>query len=343
MSEENKKVVDEQASAATAKQEPVYAKRTAPTAPKKYKKSRLSYERRKGLYGYGFLALWFIGAIYFFIIPVIMSVYYSFNDVKMIAPHPGESFAPYLQTTWTGIDNYKEAFTSSPNYVPKLLESLKDVAMKVPIIVIFSLFAAVLLNQKFKGRTAVRAIFFLPVLIATGPVMSVINGDMLNQGVSGASQFSALFKTDLVTSFLQFMGIYNLSETLTSFITTITSDVFNLIWNSGVQILIFLAALQTIPTSAREAANMEGATAWEFFWKITFPYVSPMILANIVYTVIDCFTDSSNSVMQLVMQKRDSWDFGTMAAMAWIYFGIVAICLVIITVIINKLIHYEVD
>ncbi|MGN0660257.1 MAG: carbohydrate ABC transporter permease [Oscillospiraceae bacterium] len=334
MSEKEIKTVSEEASAA-ANAEPVYAKRATPKKPAKMKKSRISYERKKGLYGYGFIALWFIGAVYFFIIPVIMSIYYSFNDVTLQAPD--------LVAKWCGIENYKNAFVDSATYVPKLLSSLQDVALKVPIIVIFSLFAAVLLNQKFKGRTVVRAIFFLPVLIATGPVMSVINGDMLNQGVSGASQFSSLFKTDLVTEFLQFMGIYNLSETLTTFITTITSDVFNLIWNSGVQILIFLAALQTIPTSAREAANMEGATAWEFFWKITFPYVSPMILANIIYTVIDCFTDASNPVMQLVTQKSNSWDFGYSAAMAWIYFGIIAICLVIISVVITKLVHYEVD
>lgn len=334
MSEKEIKTVSEEASAA-ANAEPVYAKRATPKKPVKMKKSRISYERKKGLYGYGFIALWFIGAVYFFIIPVIMSIYYSFNDVTLQAPD--------LVAKWCGIENYKNAFVDSATYVPKLLSSLQDVALKVPIIVIFSLFAAVLLNQKFKGRTVVRAIFFLPVLIATGPVMSVINGDMLNQGVSGASQFSSLFKTDLVTEFLQFMGIYNLSETLTTFITTITSDVFNLIWNSGVQILIFLAALQTIPTSAREAANMEGATAWEFFWKITFPYVSPMILANIIYTVIDCFTDASNPVMQLVTQKSNSWDFGYSAAMAWIYFGIIAICLVIISVVITKLVHYEVD
>lgn len=306
-------------------------------ATKKPKKSRLSYERRKGLYGYGFIAIWLIGAVYFFIIPVIMSIYYSFNDVTMQAPD--------LILKWVGTDNYVKALASNATYVEKLLNSLKDVGTKVIVILIISLFSAVLLNQKFRGRTIVRSIFFLPVLIATGPVMSVINGDMLKQGgaVSNAAQFSTLFKTNLVDSFLEFMGITNISETLSTMLTTITSDIFNLMWNSGVQILIFLAALQTIPTSAREAANMEGATAWEFFWKITFPYVSPMILVNVVYTVIDCFTDSSNTVMQQIQQFSNSWDFGQSAAMAWIYFGIVAVCLAILSLIITKLVHYEVE
>ena len=146
---------------------------------------------------------------------------------------------------------------------------------------IFSLFIAVILNQKFRGRTLARAVFFLPVLIATGPVISVINGDMTSQGVSDAAQFSTLFKTDLVTELMEFLGIYNLNQTFTDIIKDITSGVLNLVWNSGIQILIFLSALQTIPPSAKEAASIEGATAWEFFWKITFPYISPMILSNL--------------------------------------------------------------
>lgn len=309
------------------------------SAPTKIKKARFSYERKKGLYGYGFLGIWIVGAIYFFLIPVVMSLYYSFNDV-----HYSQELKEFT-INWCGMSNYINAFTSHPLYTEKLILALEDVLFKVPVILVFSLFVAVLINQKFKGRTLVRAIFFLPVLIATGPVMSVINGEMVaTAGTSGgADQFSSLFQTDLVDSFLQFIGIYGISESMTNMITTITSDVLNLAWNSGVQILIFLAALQTIPTSAREAANMEGATAWEFFWKITFPYVSPMILVNIIYTVVDCFTDSSNRVMKLVLEKSSDWDFGYSAAMAWVYFGIILVALGIVTVVLSKLIHYEVD
>ena len=332
MSEIDKQTVNE---TVTASPETQYVQR--PTIKKKAeKKARLSYERKKGLYGYGFLAIWIVGAVYFFLIPVIMSLYYSFNDVNLAGNN--------LNVVWCGLKNYINAFTSHPQYAEKLASSLLEVLEKVPIILVFSLFAAVLINQKFKGRTLVRAIFFLPVLIATGPVMSVINGEMVAaSGAQSADQFSSLFETNLVDSFLEFIGIYGISDSMTNMITTITSDVLNLAWNSGVQILIFLAALQTIPTSAREAANMEGATAWEFFWKITFPYVSPMILVNIVYTIVDCFTDSSNKVMQIVLERSSAWDFGYSAAMAWIYFGIVLVCLGIITVVLNKLIHYEVD
>lgn len=322
---------------AVSASEDVFAKRPS-FAPTKIKKARFSYERKKGLYGYGFLIPWIIGAVYFFLVPVVMSMVYSFNVVKY------DSASKVFTQTWCGLQNYVNCFTSHPLYSQKLSEALIEVLEKVPIILVFSLFAAVLINQKFKGRTLVRAIFFLPVLIATGPVMSVINGEMVSaSGAASADQFSSLFQTDLVDSFLEFIGIYGISQSMTDLITSITSDVLNLAWNSGVQILIFLAALQTIPTSAREAAHMEGATAWEFFWKITFPYVSPMILVNIIYTVIDCFTDSSNRVMKLVLEKSSEWAFGYMSAMAWIYFGIILAALGVVTVVLSKLIHYEVD
>lgn len=301
----------------------------------KPKKLRISYERKKGLYGYGFISLWLIGTIYFFIIPIVKSIYYSFHKTQLEAGK--------LDLTFIGLDNFNEALFKSPTYIPALSASLTEVWQRVIIIVIFSLFIAVLLNQKFKGRVVARAIFFLPVIIATGPVIGIINGDMVNQGVQGAEQFNTLFETDLVGKLMEFIGIYNISEQLTDTIQTITSDIFNLVWNSGVQILIFLAALQTIPTAAREAAEVEGATAWEYFWKITFPYVSPMILANIIYTVIDCFTDPNNEVMRMVVSMKDQWNFGYMSAIAWIYFAIVGVALAIVILIVSKLVHYEVD
>jgi ABC-type sugar transport system permease subunit len=216
-------------------------------------------------------------------------------------------------------------------------------ATQVPVVMLFSLFIALLLNQKFRGRTLARAVFFLPVLVATGPVIAVIRGDISTNGISGAEQFSALFQTDLVDELLSFLGIYNLSEELTTFIETITSDIFNLIWAAGIQILIFLAALQQIPTSAKEAASMEGATGWEFFWKITFPMISPMILANLIYTVIDTFVDSENPVMEIVMTQSRELNYGLSAAMAWIYFAIVAVALGIIVLIVSKFVFYEND
>ncbi|NLZ47069.1 MAG: sugar ABC transporter permease [Clostridiales bacterium] len=306
------------------------------TPPKSVKRSKISYERRKGLYGYGFIGLWLIGTIYFFILPTINSLIYSFNKT---APKTG-----YMEKTFIGLENYVNAVVNDSNYTQNLTSVLGEVALKTPLIIIFSIFVAIILNQKFKGRTFARAVFFLPVIIATGPVFDIINGNMNTGGYAGgAEQFSTLFETDLVNQLLSFLGIYNISESVTNIITTLTDSIFNLIWNAGIQILLFIAALQNIPHSAKEAAQMEGATSWEFFWKITIPYISPMILASLVYTVVDSFVDPTNAVMQQVTTQASSWKHGYSAAMAWFYFGIVAIVLAIIVLIVNKFVYYEVE
>lgn len=322
-------------------------RRQKPHEEKKIKKSHISYERKKGLYGYGFLALWIVGTIYMFIIPLIQSVWYSlcFTDLvsdKAKMEQYGMS-APGIYTEWNNFDNYKAAFLTDQKFLPNLTSSLSEMLPKTAMILVFSLFVALLLNQKFKGRTLCRAIFFLPVLIATGPVLAVINGDMLSQGISDASQFSSLFKADLIDELLEFLGMNNVSQQLTETIQGMTSDILNLVWNSGIQILIFLSALQGIPVSAKEAASMEGATGWEFFWKITFPTISPMILANLIYTVIDAFVDSENPVMQQVMAQATAWNHGFSAALAWIYFAIVAVALAIIMGIASRFVFYQVD
>ena len=215
--------------------------------------------------------------------------------------------------------------------------------LKTPLILIFSLFIAVILNQKFKGRSLARAIFFLPVIIATGPVFSIINGDISNTGNTSAGQFSTMFSSNLVDKLMHFLGIYNFSDKITDYITVISNDIFGIVWNAGIQILIFLAALQNIPASAREAAAIEGATSWEYFWKITVPYVSPFILANFIFTVIDTFSSPVNEVMQRITKIQSDLNFGLAAAMAWIYFIVALSGIMVVTVIMRHYIYYETD
>lgn len=335
------------AAALNVEGEEVDIRRRQPRVQKEIKKSRISYEKKKGLYGYGFIAIWIVGVIYMFIIPIFQSAWYSMCYTELVstpeqAAQRGMTSAG-IYTEWNNFGNYEEALFKNQDYLPKLTESLGGMVPQVIIVMIFSLFIALLLNQKFRGRTFARAVFFLPVLVATGPVLAVIRGDISNNGISSGEQFSALFQTDLVDELLEFLGIYNLSEQLTTTIQTITSDIFNLLWSAGIQILIFLAALQQIPTSAKEAASMEGATGWEFFWKITFPMISPMILANLIYTVIDTFIDSENAVMKIVLAQSRNLKYGLSAAMAWIYFLIVAVALAIIVAVVSKFVFYEND
>ena len=305
---------------------------------------KIPYERRKSLYGYGFISVWLIGTVLWFIIPLFESLCYCFMDNTSLKPDTGGMRKVWLSfhgNEW--LANFKYAFAADPQFKQNLISVLRDTAIQTPMILIFSLFIAVVLNQEFKGRGFARAIFFLPVIIATGPVFNIINGDIASTGADSGAQFSTLFETDIVGDLLEFLGVMNISSSLTDLINTVVTNIFGLVWSSGIQILIFLAALQNIPVSAKEAASMEGATSWEYFWKITLPYVSPMILANFIYTVIDSFTKTDNAVMIRVLAKQRDWDYAYAAAMAWSYFAIVMIVVGIITAIVNKFIFYEVE
>ena len=323
-----------------------YATRSGGKKPVKIKKSRISYERKKSLYGYAFIGLWLIGTLYMFVIPLFQSMWYAMCDTQVANATNYQDYGmsgPGVYTEWNNFKHFYDEFQTDQNFPVKLAESLGSMLPDTFMILVFSLFIALLLNQKFRGRALARAVFFLPVLIATGPVLSVITGDMGSQGVGSSEQFSTLFEVDMVDDFMEFMGFSNISQELTDTISEVTSDLFNLIWRAGVQILIFLSALQQIPTSAKEAASMEGATGWEFFWKITFPTISPMILANLIYTVIDVFIDAANPVMEYVIIKSSNWEYGFMSAMAWTYFAIVGVALAIITAIMSKFVFYQVD
>ena len=336
MSDTNKINTEEELDQAVQTSEDTAPAAAAAAPVKAEKNHKLSYEKRKGLYGYGFIALWILGTAYFFVAPLIESLIYSFNQTSV---QPGGMEMKYI-----GFKNYVNAFRKDQDYSLALVDMLKNTALRTPLIIIFSIFIALVLNQKFHGRTFARAVFFLPVIIATGPVMDIINGNMSTGGYAGGSeQFSSMFEADLVDQLLNFLGIYNISDRLSEIINSLTTDIFNLVWNSGIQILLILSALQGISPSSKEAAQMEGATAWEFFWKITLPTISPMILASVVYTVVDSFVDPGNKVMTIVLNKSTNWEHGYSAAMAWAYFLIIGVCLAIIVAILNKVVYYEVE
>ena len=207
---------------------------------------------------------------------------------------------------------------------------------KTPIIIIFSLFIAVILNQKFRGRTFARAVFFLPVIIVTGSAYKIITGNINSSGNNDISNFSTVFSTDFMGDFLEFIGIYGVNDRINNFISAVADNIYGIVWNSGIQILLFLSALQNIPKSVREASLIDGATAWEFFWKITVPYIKPFIIANIIFTVIDTFTNPLNTVMERIGTMRNQWAFGEASAMAWIYFAVIMLIIAITVILFNK-------
>ena len=303
------------------------------TKNKKIKIKQGRLEAREARMGYLFLLPWLIGVVVFLLFPLGQSFYYMWFNIR-ITPLA-------TKFTWVGTGNFTQIWLENPEFPKQLVTYIWQTIVEVPVIVVFALIIAMMLNGKIKCKAFFRLIFFLPVIIATGPVYAIITGDLNTNGNNSAEQFSTMFEADLVDQLLEFVGIYGFGTKFTEMLTTVTSDILNLVWKCGIQIIIFLSALQGIPTSAKEAAAIEGATAWEFFWKITLPYVSPMILVNIVYTVIDSFTDPTNEVMSRVLEVQRDWQYGYSASMAWSYFGIILIALGIIFAIMNKLVWYD--
>lgn len=296
-------------------------------------KKKIPYSKKKALYGYGFISVWIVGTVIFFLIPLFKSLWFSFSEVTVDS---GKTV-----TEWVGTDKYIKVLTEDEKYTEYLGDMLVETLWKTPLIIIFSLFIAVVLNQNFRGRTFARAVFFLPVIIVTGPVYKIISDDMETSGNNDVINSSTMFSTDLIGELLEFLGVYGISDKTGDLISAVADNIFGIVWNSGIQILIFLASLQNIPRSAREAAQIEGATSWEYFWKVTFPYISPFILVNTVFTVIDSFTNPLNTVMERISDMRNEWAFGEEAAMSWIYFVVVMLITGIIVFVLNKFIFRE--
>lgn len=294
------------------------------------KSIRLSSKNRNGLAGFLFVLPWLLGVATFFICPLISSIRYSLSDVNLA--FNGLSIEP------VGFENYISLFRSDPDFMRMFTETLGSMLYRVPLIIILGIFIAILLNQEFRGRLFYRVVFFLPVIVASGYMFNIITGDAAHTIMqSDSSSQSVLFSTGAMRELLLQFGV---SETLQDTLLGYASSIFNLLWCSGVQILLFLAGLQGIPGYLREVADMEGITSWQYFWKITFPMLSPIILLNTIYTIVDGFTDASNVLMEKIYDLSMSMQFSTAAAMSWTYFIAVLIIVGILYLIIGKKVFY---
>ena len=290
------------------------------------KKSTFSLERRNAMAGRMFCLPLYIGVLLFFGLPLLQSLWYSFNTVT--ADVGG------FVTEFVGLDNFTEIFRRNLYFVPALKNSLLELLYKVPVVLIAALFFAIILNQKFRGRVLTRAIFFLPVIIASGVVLSIITSDsaansMMN-GVSadsGSGSYGSIFDSSALQDFLVQTG---LDSKMVNYFGRIANSMFDLLWMTGIQMIMFLAGLQSMSPTLYEASAMEGATAWENFWMITFPSLTPMLLVNIVYTIVDSFTDVGNSVMSQIYKQYNGLYYGVASAMSWTYFVIIGVILAII-------------
>ena len=291
-----------------------------------------SLEKRKARAGYVFVLPFILGVVLIYLPILLDSLWFSFYT--SVSAGQGEYVYEFR-----GLEYYQYAFTGSPDYVGKLLSGLQQLIFEVPAIIIFSLFVAVVLNQKMLGRAAFRAIFFVPVIISTG-LMDAINGSdiastQMSGGIDDGSGGNAMINVMQIEELFRDMAI---GAELVTYVVNLVNDIYNIINYSGVQMLIFLAGLQSISDSIYEACRIDGATGWETFWKITFPMISPMILVNAVYTIIDSFTRSSNITMSYI---KGVSDYGQSSAMYWIYFISVILIIAVVAGVSSTFIFYQ--
>ena len=294
--------------------------------------------RRRDSFGLVFLTPWLIGFLMFFLYPFLRAVLLSLQKVTFLSDGG-------FSNAFIGVDNYLVALTKDEKFLPLAAGSILDLFINVPVCLIFSFFVAVLLRQKFRGNSLVKAIFFLPVILGTGVFLSVQTD---TSAVSGMALDSAMQEGIGSMQMLQSMNLVNILQdigipaSVTEYITGPVDRIYNVISLSGVQIFIFLAGLNAISPSVYEAAYIEGASGWVAFWKITFPMVSPVIVVNVVYSLIDNFTMSTNETMTYIFDTAFSnFDYGLSSAMAWLYCLVLAIIVGIAMLVISKRVVYQ--
>ncbi len=309
-----------------------------------HKIKNLSYKQQKVLYGMLFLLPWLIGFVGIFLYSMVDSVIYSLSNVYFLGPSTAERIQTFITQTGIsgdtffkqgilfesiGFQNFVYAWNIHSEFRRVLVNSMVESLVQLPVVLIFSLLIATMLNTKFKGNVLARAIFFLPVILASEAVdialSQAVDLQALMRGTSG------IFGDLQINLFLIESGF---PKELVDFLSSIVNTIFTVISIAGVQILIFLAGLQSIPSNLYEAAKVEGATPYESFWKITIPMVSPHIVTVGVFTIVDSFLRSP--VTTLIIQTKESQQYGVSSAMAWIYFVAVTAFLGIFVYLANK-------
>lgn len=275
------------------------------------KKNKLSMRGKEIAAGYMFLLPWLIGFFVFSLYPIIYSVMLSLNEVHITSTE-GVTF------TWKGVQYFYEALRVDTSFLTILGESVTFICFATPIILVFSLVIAILLNHEFPGRTFFRVLFFFPVIIMSGSVIS----ELLGSYTLDFSQMSGV-----VYNFLN-----SLPGILQKPIFFALNNLVLILWFCGVQILLFLAALQKVGREVYEAAEVDGAGSWEKFWKITLPHIKSMILVNAVYTVMEIANYSNNEVLEKISSHmfEVTRPYSFSAAMSWIYFLVIAMILLVI-------------
>ena len=285
------------------------------------RRRQLTLSQRRALEGYFFVAPWLLGFLIFMAWPLFQSFYLSFHELQATS---------LSDLKFRGLDNYKEAFFIDARFLPRLGTTLQQNLLDVPVIMVFSLFSAILANQKIKGAMAFRAVFFLPLVIGSALVIR----QLADQGVGGLVLSRGVNVQELAFQYLGPDAAQGVEQLL--------NRLLFVLWRTGVQMLIFLAGLNSVSPVLYEAAKVDGATDWDRFWKVTLPLLSPVILVNLVYTIVESFTDAFNEVLTYIQQTAFAGGFrlGYAAALGWIYFAIIFVILAIVIKIVNRYVFY---
>ncbi len=294
---------------------------------------------RSAIHGYLFISPFIIGFLAFMLSPLAHSLWMSICKVdKDVIDATG--FHPLFE--WrTIIDNYKYIFTVDPDFNRLMVEELVRILTHTLAILVISLVIAIILNQEFKGRAFVRAVFFLPVILSSGVLVGLESNNTLMQSISAMVQDNA--SINLSDSVLSILRLSGLGSGILDVVADIISEVQDIVMASGIQIIVFLTGLQSIPNSYYEAADVEGCTRWESFWKITFPLISPLLIVNIIYSVIDFFMKSGNEIMDKINDTMViTMNYGRASAMAWSYFAMATLIIGLSALIVGLVVkHYE--
>ena len=292
---------------------------------------------RNARHGVLFILPFIIGFLVFMARPLIQSFLFSFQEVTL-AQGGG------LNQRFIGFENYTYAFSVDPYYNMRLVEEIPRMLINSIATLVMSFVIAVILNQKFKGRTLVRAIFFLPVILSSGVLPGIEKQNEFYNMMQGISQEIANSSGVNLSAALQdLLQVSGVGSGVFDVLFDMIDSIYDIIMASGIQIIVFLGGLQSISPSLYEAADVEGCTAWEAFWKITFPMVSPLLLVNTIYTIIDFFMKNDNRVMERINEVWQRLEFGHVAAMNYIYFGVALLFIGISSLIISMGVHYYED
>jgi len=299
----------------------------------KKKSLRLTRRTKLSITGYLFISPFIIGFLMFILRPLITTVQMSFSEVKIDTVNSG-----FILNS-VGIANYVRALAEDAKFNRYLVESLEGMALHVPLVTMLSLFLAVMLNRKFPGRGAVRAIFFLPVILTSGVLLSIEANNALLASMEDTQE--SLEAATSVTTYLEeiMIGIFGEMEIIDTLLAAI-NQIYDIVIASSIQTVIFLSGLQSINGSLYEAAQIEGCTAWETFWKITFPMISPLILVNWIYGIVDYAMRSDNVLITHIESFRATLDYGFASAMSLTYSLCVVIVVGISSLIISRMVYY---